>query len=122
MMDRNQEYQKNIKSTIVSKRTVMVDKAFHYRCTTCGHEEVMWLEKGLENFGRPDHQPVPFSISCKFKGCKGFMNHVEWNKDIYLGEPRPLKEGESWFEYDYKNPGGCGDPHKMWVKGAKQNA
>lgn len=50
-----------------------------YKCQSCGREEEIWNSRdGV----------TPFSVSCK---CRGIMNHVRWNEDLYAPAYVPSK-------------------------------
>lgn len=50
-------------------------KLMQYRCEKCGKFEVLWNSRdGV----------TPLIISCRQKNCKGGMQHVNWQSDIYM--------------------------------------
>lgn len=82
------------------EREILVHGAMLYKCECCGKIFQMWLEKGLEDKNQDainpsSHKPAPFTIGCL---CGGTMQHIAWQNDIHLGDYRPLKEHENYFE------------------------
>jgi len=77
-----------------------------YRCESCGYEERMYLEVGVEGPLGKKKMPCPFCITCP--KCESLnMIHVDWDKDESF-EARELKNGESYFKLDEEY--GCGRP------------
>jgi len=77
-----------------------------YRCESCGHEERMYLEVGVEGPPGKKKMPCPFCIICPECGALD-MVHVDWHKDEEF-EPRQIHKGESYFRLDKENE--CGRP------------
>lgn len=75
----------------------LVHGAMTYECEECGKSWRMWLEVGVE--GKDKVMPCPFIIRCK---CGGMAKHIDWQNDIWLPEPRPLRENMSYFKLDRK--------------------
>lgn len=90
-------------------KQMLTRRAFLYRCETCGYQELMWLELGLEEHGDERAKPVPYVIGCPKCGehLRG-MVHVRWEMDVLLDEPVELSESHCRFEYHDDHS--CGVP------------
>lgn len=75
------------------KKEVLVHGAMKYRCDKCGRSWWMFLEKGIEEFGK-NHKPSPFCIMCR---CGGTAMDVSGIVKIPDGGYKPLPVGEGYF-------------------------
>ena len=75
------------------KKEVLVHGAMKYRCDKCGRSWWMFLEKGIEEFGK-NHKPSPFCIMCR---CGGTAMDVSGIVKIPDGGYKPLPAGEGYF-------------------------
>ena len=78
--------------------------AMKYRCDKCGRSWWMFLEKGIEEFGK-NHKPSPFCIMCR---CGGTAMDVSGIVKIPDGGYKPLPAGEGYFAN--KKDSDCGVP------------
>lgn len=70
------------------KKEVLVHGAMKYRCDKCGRSWWMFLEKGIEEFGK-NHKPSPFCIMCRCGGTA--MMFLELSKSPMVAiNPFPL--------------------------------
>ena len=68
------------------KKEVLVHGAMKYRCDKCGRSWWMFLEKGIEEFGK-NHKPSPFCIMCR---CGGTAMDVSGIVKITDGGYKPF--------------------------------
>lgn len=57
---------------ILKSGEILVHGVMQYKCESCGYEWLMFLEKGIEEFGE-NHKPSPFIIKCR---CGGMARDV----------------------------------------------
>jgi hypothetical protein len=86
------------------KKEVLVHGAMKYRCDKCGRSWWMFLEKGIEEFGK-NHKPSPFCIMCR---CGGTAMDVSGIVKIPDGGYKPIPAGEGYFAN--KKDSDCGVP------------
>lgn len=83
---------------------ILVHGVMKYRCEQCGHKWLMFLEKGIEEFGE-DHKPSPFVIRCK---CGGMARDISGKIGFAGGGYYPLPDGASYFAH--RKDSDCGVP------------
>lgn len=76
--------------------TPIVHGFMQYSCGKCGETWVMYLEIGVEDFGRHGrpHQPCPFCIPCD---CGHFANDIS---GYHRMNPITVSPGMRYFAYD----------------------
>jgi len=75
---------------------IIIHGAMKYRCEKCGKSWWMFLEKGIEEFGKngEPHKPSPFVIRCK---CGRMAQDISGICKLPNAEYAPLPPGESYF-------------------------
>ena len=87
--------------------TPIVHGFMQYSCKNCGEMWYMFLEIGVEDFGRHgrEHQPCPFCIPCD---CGHFANDISGYQQI---RPQFVSPGMRYFAYDSSGKeDACGIP------------
>jgi len=92
----------------LKKEEILVHGAMKYKCETCGREWIMYLEKGIEEFGE-GHKPSPFVIRCK---CGGMARDISGIIKFAGGGYYPLPGAESYFANTEDSD--CGVPILKW--------
>ena len=89
---------------------IMVHGGMKYRCQNCGKEWYMFLEIGVEDFGKNgrNQQPCPFFIMCD---CGELACDISGIISFGEGQLRPLLPGMRYFAYDNSGrENACGKP------------